>query len=195
MTGVNKAWEFLAPALNIAPVLSQDRSSLLITEGSKIANVLLCDENFLDELVRCGVDQATCLSQAKKVRISFKEPVSMPTSDTSHSLAWTNITLGLNNVDIYLNLNILAQIESFKIRKPSYEWKQYVFMVGIIIFHEFAHLSIRWVNKDSPDVDTGEMGLLAERRVFRKGHFYFIFDKKPTVYNKRIDGTIKLVGK
>lgn len=104
---------------------------------------------------------------------------------------------GLDNVDIYINANLKRQIERLQIATESLDWKKYAFMIGILIFHEFAHLSLRWQNLDSVDVGVNEMGVRAERAVFGTTMKY-VFNHTPANKTSQdkwiIDDTIKLIG-
>lgn len=143
------------------------------------------------------MDHSTVVEQAKKVIVKFaSQVVTRDKDDTRHSWAWTMSECNLTNVQIFINDALKKQVDSFKVAHGSLEWKKYVYMIAVLIFHEFAHLCLRWKGVDSPDVDISEMGTRAEQKTF-DSTFRFVFNKKPQEKAKGewvIDDTIKLTG-
>lgn len=180
-----------------AAKIDHNNPNRLLSEGTKIANSIIVQKRFV-ELIHelTDMDESTVFEQATKVKVSFQDPAYQD-KDTRVSWAWVENKHGLENVDIFINSFIEKQVIKFNIAPETFEWKQYVLMIGLLIFHEFAHLCLHWKNYDSSDLSVHEMGEHAESIVFGS-NFKYVFNKRPEQETSQgipiIDENVQLIG-
>ncbi|OWY94990.1 Crinkler (CRN) [Phytophthora megakarya] len=101
----------------------------------------------------------TTRKHLRDVQVEFGRP------EKGSPYGWTNRTASTKV--IYVNEVLLHRMEMIDPAKNSHEYQCIVFVVAATIFHECAHLALRWKNfKESPTKYKGEVGSFMERKVF-----------------------------
>jgi hypothetical protein len=102
------------------------------------------------------------LAEVKKVEISFKVA---DKPECNKALAWTERDKPTFFHNIYVNMVLKDRIDSVLVE--SDEYKIIVVGVGFSIFHEIAHLLLRWQDVEKSPVKFGcEVGRYLEERIF-----------------------------